>query len=423
MSARLLARPPPCVPARPAGALVCAPTVPAYLRPRLGPAAQVHSLGELLPMHTYTTEYGNELVRTTKHKVVLAGSIEIDVTSDECDFDGQMTRLAVSHDENSKRPTTEMRMASYAAFTKNGAGAAGGDAAATAANGGGAAPPSGSGWAANGGSAAHSGSGSADADARASGGGGGGAGGHAATVADSARLQEDEAMQRIGALVARLGEMEAWFAGVKAEAERERRMREQLSVRLSVMQVCARESPRRTELPRCNERRAAIDCSLVGGRCPSASHPVHQLCGSPRLAIPPSRHPAIPPSRHLANASLSRRSSPPLPSSLGAPSLSPDLSPPPTFALAQERVDLLNSQVTGLRSENSALRRRLADVATARDEDDYDDGSLDNASVSGSVRAPSVAGSLVSLSARSSRGIGGAFGGASRPLSSVRGGI
>ena len=43
-------------------------------------------------------------------------------------------------------------------------------------------------------------------------------------------------MQRITSLVARLAEMEEWFSGVKAEAERERRMREQSVQQLGIMQ-------------------------------------------------------------------------------------------------------------------------------------------------------------------------------------------
>ena len=49
------------------------------------------------------------------------------------------------------------------------------------------------------------------------------------------RLEEAEALRRIGALVERMAEMESWFAGVQAEAERERRMREQATARLALM--------------------------------------------------------------------------------------------------------------------------------------------------------------------------------------------
>jgi hypothetical protein len=52
----------------------------------------IHSLGELQPMHTYTTEYGNVLERPAKHKCVLAGSVELEVTTDEADFDSAMRR-------------------------------------------------------------------------------------------------------------------------------------------------------------------------------------------------------------------------------------------------------------------------------------------------------------------------------------------
>ena len=54
----------------------------------------VKSLGELLPQHQYTTEYGNVLERTSKHKVLLAGSIELDVTTDEARFDEVLQQLA-----------------------------------------------------------------------------------------------------------------------------------------------------------------------------------------------------------------------------------------------------------------------------------------------------------------------------------------
>jgi hypothetical protein len=43
----------------------------------------VRSLGELLPLRTYNTEYGNILCRVSKHKARLANMIEVDVTSDE----------------------------------------------------------------------------------------------------------------------------------------------------------------------------------------------------------------------------------------------------------------------------------------------------------------------------------------------------
>lgn len=43
----------------------------------------IHSLGALQPLHNYTTEYGNSLIRHAKHKALLAGSIEVDVPTDE----------------------------------------------------------------------------------------------------------------------------------------------------------------------------------------------------------------------------------------------------------------------------------------------------------------------------------------------------
>ena len=43
----------------------------------------VHSLGELQPLHHYTTDHGNTLTRPSRHKALLGGAIEIDVHSDE----------------------------------------------------------------------------------------------------------------------------------------------------------------------------------------------------------------------------------------------------------------------------------------------------------------------------------------------------
>ena len=162
----------------------------------------IHSLGELQPMHTYTTEYGNVLERPSKYKAVLAGSIELEVTTDEADFDNAMGKLALAGEATASLPNTHMRMASYDAFSKQQvAGADGG---------------------ANG-SQQHVLS-SAEVQAH--------------LAEDSRygeRLREAEALQRIAALVKRLKEMEEWFTGVKAEAERERRMREQSTARLSIM--------------------------------------------------------------------------------------------------------------------------------------------------------------------------------------------
>jgi chromosome segregation ATPase len=50
------------------------------------------------------------------------------------------------------------------------------------------------------------------------------------------QLEEAEVMGRLQALMERVGEMERWFTGVKAEAERERKMREQAVQRLGFMQ-------------------------------------------------------------------------------------------------------------------------------------------------------------------------------------------
>jgi len=177
----------------------------------------VRSLGELLPQHQYTTEYGNVLERTTKHKAVLAGSIELDVTTDEADFDEHLRQLAL---DSHSRPTVHTKMAAYNAvsmkqlpagdeasslsttssLTAETAGHARGDASTSA--------------------ALHNGSMLA----------------HANGEEAAERLEEGEALQRVAALVQRMAEMEEWFRGVKAEAERERKMREQAVTRLGLMQ-------------------------------------------------------------------------------------------------------------------------------------------------------------------------------------------
>lgn len=202
----------------------------------------IHSLGELQPMHTYTTEYGNVLERPAKHKCVLAGSVELEVTSDEADFERSMGRLALSAGGTSSAggagpsfPSTSMRMATYSAVRDR--------------------------WTVPTSDQPHSScNGSGDRACVGSSGGisdgvsggiSGGVGGAeraeanrgeapiAADVADlvdaAGRLQEREALARITALVDRVREMEEWFAGVKAEAERERRMREQTAARLGLM--------------------------------------------------------------------------------------------------------------------------------------------------------------------------------------------
>jgi len=50
------------------------------------------------------------------------------------------------------------------------------------------------------------------------------------------RLEEAAALERLQRLTARLEEMEAWFDSVKAEAASERRIREQATTRLGLMQ-------------------------------------------------------------------------------------------------------------------------------------------------------------------------------------------
>ena len=147
---------------------------------------------------------------------MLANSIELDITTDEADFDTAMGQLALNGSGSAVLPTTEMRMASYAAFTSSQANAP--DAAST----------NGESSGAPGASAGSMSKGLQNVA---------GAGG-SSTEGDASceRLREAEALQRIASLVERLSEMEEWFLGVKAEAERERRMREQSLVRLALMQ-------------------------------------------------------------------------------------------------------------------------------------------------------------------------------------------
>jgi hypothetical protein len=189
----------------------------------------VHSLGELQPLHTYTTEYGNILERPSKHKAVLAGSVELDVTTDEADFDTTMGRLALSSDGgpgcSSSAVPTAMKMSSYAAFV-NEQRPSSSEAGSSSANGA---------WDANGGGhGGHSRSTNGGVFSVFSGGGGSGREGE---EEDGERLREEEALARIAALVSRLKEMEEWFEGVKAEAERERALREQSAARLMLMQA------------------------------------------------------------------------------------------------------------------------------------------------------------------------------------------
>lgn len=169
----------------------------------------IHSLGELLPGHNYTTEYGNVLTRTRKHKALLAGSIELDVLADEADWDNAHRQMALDTDAHGA-PSTPTRLATYAAFKSQGKAAAAAEAAGPdAANG--------HGGGSNGHGANHhqgKGGGSGDFDAEAFG--------------------EAEALQRVAALVERMAEIEGWFTGVKAEAEAERRMREQSNARLEL---------------------------------------------------------------------------------------------------------------------------------------------------------------------------------------------
>ena len=175
----------------------------------------VHSLGELLPMHHYTTEVGNTVERPTKYMVLLAGEIEIGVETDEIDFDAEMGKLALgaegsrSNALKSSSVPQAMKMSSYAAFANPTTFAA------SACKG-------------NGDAAGSHGDGQQYAGAVAS--------GLMTEEEATERLQEDDALARIRTLVERVQEMQSWFDGVKQEAERERSLREQTAARLEFMQ-------------------------------------------------------------------------------------------------------------------------------------------------------------------------------------------
>ena len=159
----------------------------------------IHSLGELQPLHSYTTEYGNPLVRPSKHKAILAGSIDIEVMTDEIEFDRQLEELAL-RPSASKQLQLEQRQAAYRAFI-----------------------------------ACESESASAVSEDR-----------NDESVAISAtasengmvgdRVEEAKALERLERLTARLEEMEAWFESVQAEATSERQIREQATARLNLVQ-------------------------------------------------------------------------------------------------------------------------------------------------------------------------------------------
>ena len=89
----------------------------------------VRSLGELLPLRRYTTEYGNTLERVSKHKAVLAGTIELPIATDEVGFDELVARLALEPAAG-RTPQAAERMAAYDAIRGGGAD---GDAAAAGA--------------------------------------------------------------------------------------------------------------------------------------------------------------------------------------------------------------------------------------------------------------------------------------------------
>jgi len=154
----------------------------------------IHSLGELQPLHRYTTEYGNVLERVSKHRAVLAGSIELEIDTDQAHFDDVLGAASLDPNSSAARRSLHApeRMAAYQAFTSKKSSSA--------------MPIP-----------------NADEDA-------------ASVMEETGRLQEAEAMRRIAALVSRMAEMEDWFKSVKAEAASERSMREMANVRLQVTQ-------------------------------------------------------------------------------------------------------------------------------------------------------------------------------------------
>jgi len=154
----------------------------------------VHSLGELQPLHRYTTEYGNVLERISKHRAVLAGSIDLEVETDEANFDEAMGQMSLNpHASGSTHRTlhTPERMATYAAFASK--------------------------------KIAQQPLPNEDDDG-------------VTVIEETGRLQEAEAMRRIATLVSRMAEMEDWFKSVKAEAASERNMRETATARLQLAQ-------------------------------------------------------------------------------------------------------------------------------------------------------------------------------------------
>mmetsp|Transcript_33322 Transcript_33322/g.70106 ORF Transcript_33322/g.70106 Transcript_33322/m.70106 type:complete len:328 (-) Transcript_33322:331-1314(-) len=164
----------------------------------------IHSLGELQPLHKYTTEYGNTLARHKKHKALLAGSIEIDVTTDEADFDKQLEKSAM--EGSTGHLQLAQRQATYRAFTSyTGSASEAGDMSDTAS--------------AYGAMSEYNPRGSMES-----------------VEISNERLQENTALRRIEQLTTRLAEMESWFASVKSEAASDRKMREQASFRLETLQ-------------------------------------------------------------------------------------------------------------------------------------------------------------------------------------------
>eukprot|EP00321_Phaeocystis_globosa_P018765 CAMPEP_0118832910 /NCGR_PEP_ID=MMETSP1162-20130426/41205_1 /TAXON_ID=33656 /ORGANISM="Phaeocystis Sp, Strain CCMP2710" /LENGTH=317 /DNA_ID=CAMNT_0006764537 /DNA_START=36 /DNA_END=989 /DNA_ORIENTATION=+ len=168
----------------------------------------VRSLGELLPLRTYNTEYGNVLCRVSKHKARLANMIEVDVRSDEVDWDATLGRLAL--DQEGGHPENAERMAAYKAFAAPGIPGTSMDRS--------------SGGYSSGGYSTGSASTAAETN------------GEPAQVLSGERLQEKQALEKMEVLQLRMSEIERWFASVKAEAAGERQMREQANSRSLLLQ-------------------------------------------------------------------------------------------------------------------------------------------------------------------------------------------
>ena len=178
----------------------------------------IKSLGELQPRHTYTTEYGNTLERTTKYKVArrldrarrehrrgrlrrgaakarARRGVEHGRAAHHSDADGRVRRDG----ERAPPPVQRTPRAPTATATATAVADTAAAAAAAAATAAGTRPTN-----------------RTDSPLRA-----------ISMKRARRRRSRRRRLQRLEALSERMAEMTSWFEGVKAEAERERRMREQ----------------------------------------------------------------------------------------------------------------------------------------------------------------------------------------------------